>query len=109
MNTKMYVGNLSFDSTERELRELFGQHGEVTEVFMPTDRDTGSPRGFAFVTMDSSEAMTAAISALNGQTFLGRALTINEARPQTSNGGGGGFRGPGNGGKRNGSGGHSRY
>jgi cold-inducible RNA-binding protein len=102
MNTKMYVGNLSFDSTEQDLRELFSTHGEVTEVFMPMDRETSRPRGFAFVTMDSAEAMSAAIGAVNGQAFQGRPLTVNEAKPQQSNGGGGGFGG-GGGGKRAGS------
>jgi cold-inducible RNA-binding protein len=98
MNTKMYVGNLSFDSSEQDLRELFGTHGGVSEVFMPMDRETSRPRGFAFVTMDSTEAMNAAIAAINGQAFQGRPLTVNEARPQESNGGGGGFRGAGGGG-----------
>lgn len=98
MNTKMYVGNLSFDSTERDLRDLFGAHGEVTEVFLPTDRETGRPRGFAFVTMDSSASMQAAISAVNGKDLQGRALTVNEAKPQGSTGGGGGYRGNSGGG-----------
>lgn len=113
MNTKMYVGNLAFNSTEQDLRDLFGTHGEVTEVFMPIDRDTSRPRGFAFVTMDSTEAMTAAISAIHGQSFQGRPLTVNEARPQQS-GGGGNFRGgQRDGGKRDGGngygGGRGRY
>lgn len=72
MNTKMYVGNLSFNSTEQDLRDLFGSHGEVTEVFIPTDRESGRPRGFAFVTMDSTDSMNDAISALNGNEFQGR-------------------------------------
>jgi cold-inducible RNA-binding protein len=96
MNTKMYVGNLSFDTTEADLRELFSQHGSVTEVFLPTDRESGRPRGFAFVTVDSVEGMNAAINGLNGQAFLGRNLTINEARPREERpayGGGGGGRG----------------
>lgn len=82
MNTKMYVGNLSFDATETDLRELFGQYGQVNEVFMPTDRDSGRPRGFAFVTLESVEAMNQAITNLNGNHFLGRNLTVNEARPR---------------------------
>lgn len=101
MNTKMYVGNLSFDASEMDLRDLFGAHGSVTEVFMPTDRESGRPRGFAFVTMDSPETMNAAIEALNGQEFQGRALVVNEAKPQVENrggGGGGGYRGGGGGG-----------
>lgn len=106
----MYVGNLSFDSTERDLRELFASHGEVTDVFMPIDRDSGRPRGFAFVTMDSSAGMSSAISALDGKDFQGRALAVNEAKPQGSmggGGGGGGYRGNnGGGGKRDGGGGY---
>ena len=82
MNTKMYVGNLSFNSTEQDLRDLFGSHGEVTEVFIPTDRESGRPRGFAFVTMDSTDSMNDAISALNGNEFQGRPLVVNEAKPQ---------------------------
>ena len=90
MNTKMYVGNLSFNSTEQDLRDLFGSHGEVTEVFIPTDRESGRPRGFAFVTMDSTDSMNDAISALNGNEFQGRPLVVNEAKPQANTGGGGG-------------------
>ena len=97
MNTKMYVGNLSFDSTEQDLRDLFVSHGEVTEVFMPTDRESGRFRGFAFVTMSDANGMNAAIEALNGEEFQGRALIVNEAKPQENNGGGGGgYRGGGN-------------
>ena len=92
----MYVGNLSYDDSERDLRDLFDSHGEVTEVFMPIDRDYGRPKGFAFVTMASAESMEAAIAAVNGQEYLGRALVVNEARPQENSGGG--FRG--NGGQR---------
>ncbi|MBT8778279.1 MULTISPECIES: RNA-binding protein [Akkermansia] len=96
MNTKMYVGNLSFDATEQDLRDLFGSHGEVTEVFIPTDRESGRPRGFAFVTMESADAMNNAIEALNGNEYQGRALVVNEAKPQSNTGGG--FRGNGGGG-----------
>ncbi len=96
MNTKMYVGNLSFGATEQDLRDLFGSHGEVTEVFIPTDRESGRPRGFAFVSMDSADAMNAAIEALNGQEFQGRALVVNEAKPQVKSEGGG-YRGNGGG------------
>jgi cold-inducible RNA-binding protein len=107
-NTKMYVGNLSFDASEQDLRELFGAHGGVTEVFMPIDRFSNRPRGFAFITMDSAEAMNAAISALNGQAFQGRPLTVNEARPQAAGGGGGGggYGGGGGGGGKRGGGGY---
>lgn len=97
MNTKMYVGNLSYDVNERDLRDLFDSHGEVTEVFIPIDREYGRSKGFAFVTMASSDAMNAAISAVNGQECQGRALIVNEARPQENSGGG--YRG--NGGQRN--------
>lgn len=100
MNTKMYVGNLSFDAVEQDLRELFGAHGEVTDVFIPTDRESGRPRGFAFVTMNSTDSMNAAISALNGEEYQGRALVINEARPQERSGGDGGYRGGNDGGYR---------
>jgi len=96
MNTKMYVGNLPFKASEADLRDLFSQYGGVTDVFLPMDRESGRPRGFAFVSMDTPEAMTAAINGLNGQEFGGRALTINEARPKEerpSFGGGGGGRG----------------
>lgn len=96
MNTKMYVGNLSFNATEQDLMDLFGSHGEVTEVFIPTDRESGRPRGFAFVTMESADAMNSAIEALNGNEFQGRALVVNEAKPQSNTGGG--FRGNGGGG-----------
>ena len=92
----MYVGNLSFDATEQDLRDLFGSHGEVTEVFIPTDRESGRPRGFAFVTMESADAMNNAIEALNGNEYQGRALVVNEAKPQSNTGGG--FRGNGGGG-----------
>lgn len=100
MNTKMYVGNLAWSATENDVRDLFSQYGGVTEVSLPTDRDTGRPRGFAFVAMDSREAMDAAIKALNGLEWMGRALTVNEARPREerpsySGGGGGGYGGGG--------------
>ena len=97
MNTKMYVGNLPFSATDVDLRDLFAQFGGVTDVFLPMDRESGRPRGFAFVSMDTPEAMTAAITGLNGKDFGGRSLTINEARPKEDRpafgGGGGGGRG----------------
>ena len=99
MNTKMYVGNLPFAAQEQDIRELFSQYGGVTEVFLPMDRESGRPRGFAFVTMDSAEAMNAAINAQNGQEFLGRKLAINEARPREERPAGGGFGGGGGGGR----------
>ena len=85
---KMYVGNLSYDTTELDLRTLFAEHGEVTEVHVPMDRDTGRPRGFAFVTMDSKSSMVKAIKALDGTEVDGRNLRVNEARPREDRGGG---------------------
>ena len=77
---KMYVGNLSFDTTKEDLEDLFGNHGQITDVHLPQDRETGRPRGFAFVTMDSKSSMKAAIEALDGTELAGRALKVNEAR-----------------------------
>ena len=77
----IYVGNLSYSVTEESLRTLFGTYGKVASVKVMTDRFTGNPRGFAFVTMDSADEATAAIAALNGQDFEGRRLRINEANP----------------------------
>lgn len=114
MNTKMYVGNLPFDSTEADLRDLFSAHGAVTEVAVVMDRDSGRPRGFAFVTMADKEGMEAAIRELDGKDFNGRPLNVNEARPRENRpsyggggGGGGGYRG-GGGGYRGGGGGGNR-
>jgi cold-inducible RNA-binding protein len=99
---KIYVGNLPFSATESEVRDLFAQHGTVETVALPTDRETGRPRGFGFVEMPQAEA-TKAIEALNGFTMGGRQLRVNEAqdRPRTGGGGrpgGGGYRGGGGGG-----------
>jgi RNA recognition motif-containing protein len=96
MNTKLYVGNLSYDITENDLQDLFSPHGTVAEVHLPLDRDTGRPRGFAFVTMATPEGAQAAIDALNGQNQAGRNLVVNEARPREERpaGGFGGDRGP---------------
>ncbi|MGA2632113.1 MAG: RNA-binding protein [Terriglobia bacterium] len=107
----LFVGNLTFDTTEDSLRELFTPLGEVQQVRIMTDRDTGKSRGFAFVEMVSDEDAAKAITALNGKDFGGRALTVNEARPKPERssgfrpggGGGGGF-----GGKRRGGGGGGR-
>ena len=100
MGTKLYVGNLSFNTTENELQELFAQAGAVQEVTLMQDKFTGKSRGFAFVTMSSEEEAQNAISKFNGQTIEGRPLTVNEARPreQRPPGGGGGGRGYGGGG-----------
>ena len=95
MNTKLYVGNLSYDTNENDLQDLFTKHGPVTEVNILQDRDTGRARGFGFVTMATPEGAEAAIQALNGTEVQGRALTVNEARPreERSGGGGGGYGG----------------
>lgn len=93
---KLYVGNLSFNTTENQLEDLFTPHGEVKEAMLVMDRMTNRPRGFGFVTMGSAAEGQAAIEALNGKMCDGRALSINEARPREdrpSGGGGGGFRG----------------
>lgn len=79
---KIYVGNLPFSATEDQVRSLFAEHGEVESVALITDRETGRPRGFAFVTMDSKSSMVSAIKAINGTEVDGRALKVNEARPR---------------------------
>lgn len=99
---KIYVGNLSFDTTENELNELFSQHGEVAEVSVITDRETGRSRGFGFVEMKNDNAAREAIAALEGTDLGGRRITVNEARPRPAGGGGGGG---GRGGSRGGGGG----
>ncbi|MFZ5918041.1 MAG: RNA recognition motif domain-containing protein [Chloroflexota bacterium] len=81
MTQKIYIGNLSYDTTEGKLQAMFAAHGEVTSVSVVTDRYTGQPRGFAFVEMATEEAAQAAIAALNGQEVDGRSLTVNKARP----------------------------
>jgi cold-inducible RNA-binding protein len=115
MGTKLYVGNLSFNTTENELQELFSQAGTVQEVSLMQDKFTGKSRGFAFVTMGSEEDAQNAISKLNGQTVEGRPLTVNEARPREprppGGGGGRGYGGGGGGyggGRREGGGGQRR-
>src|SRR5260221_10453517 len=107
MNTKLFVGNLSFNATENQLQDMFAAHGNVIETDIVLDRMTGRPRGFAFVTMESKEAADAAVAALNGKELDGRALTVNEARPREERprGGGGGGYGGGGGGGRGGRGG----
>jgi len=79
---KLYVGNLSFETTENDLQDLFEQHGQVGEVNLMMDRMTGKSRGFAFVTMNDDEQAKSAMSALNGKELNGRALNVNEARPR---------------------------
>ncbi len=87
---KIYVGNLSFDTSESALRDLFAEHGEVEEVRIITDRDSGRSRGFGFVSMVEKDHATAAIDSLNKHEFDGRTLVVNEARPKNRDGGGGG-------------------
>ena len=92
----IFVGNLNFNTSEDDLRQLFEGHGQVDRVSIMTDRDTGRSRGFAFVEMSNTEEADRAIAGLNGADFEGRALNVNEARPKGQGGGGGG-RGHGGG------------
>ena len=112
MGKKLYVGNLSYDVDSSQLQELFGQHGTVQSAEVIADRETGRSKGFGFVEMGTDEEAQAAIAALNGQQFDGRALTVNEAKPKENRGGGfgggggrGGYGGGGGGGGRGGFGG----
>ena len=106
MNSKLFVGNLSFDVTENDLQDLFAAYGPVTDVNLMTDRSTGRSRGFAFVTMATPEGAQAAIQGTAGKDLKGRALTVNEARPREErSGGGGGGGGRGGYGDRRGGGG----
>ena len=108
-NSKLYVGNLSFKTTEDELRSAFGQFGTVTDLYVAMDKMTGRPRGFAFITMGTEEEAKAATEKMNGTDLGGRQLTVNEARPKEERPGGGfggggerrgGFGGGGGGGGR---------
>ena len=103
--TNIFVGNLSYQTTQEDLMAAFSQYGAVERVSIVTDRDTGQPRGFAFVEMTERRDAETAISQLNGAELNGRAMNVNEARPKGSGGGGGGGRGPGGGGGRSGGGG----
>ncbi len=94
---RIYVGNFGFDTSEQEIRGAFEAHGEVQEVSMIRDRDTGRSKGFAFVEMPTGTEAEAAIGALNGQEFGGRPITVNEARPRQDRGAGGGGGGGGGG------------
>jgi cold-inducible RNA-binding protein len=82
MTMKLYVGNLSFETTENDLQDLFEEHGQVSEVALMTDRVTGKSRGFAFVTMNDKAEAEAAITAINGKEMHGRTLNVSEARPR---------------------------
>jgi cold-inducible RNA-binding protein len=95
---KLFVGNLSYSTTEDQLRDAFAAYGQVDTVSIITDRDTGQPRGFAFVEMANRNEAETAISVLNGRELNGRALNVNEARPKPQGGGGGGRGGRGGGG-----------
>jgi cold-inducible RNA-binding protein len=95
MSMKLYVGNLSYQTSTSNLEDLFSQVGRVESATLVTDRDTGRSRGFGFVEMSSREEGEKAIQQLNGTEVDGRSLTVNEARPRTEGGGGGGGRGGG--------------
>jgi len=106
VNTKLFVGNLSFNTLENDLHDAFAAHGTVVEANLMVDRMSGRPRGFGFVTMSSPEEAQKAIDALNGAELDGRQLTVNIARPREERpGGGGGGRGP----RRDFDGGRARY
>ena len=92
MAQKIYVGNLPYEAEEASVRNLFATHGEVISVALPTDRETGRPRGFGFIEMSTEDAAKA-IQALDGTDFGGRSLNVTEARPRGEGGGGGGYRG----------------
>jgi RNA recognition motif-containing protein len=110
MGNKLYVGNLSFNTTETDLQDYFAQAGPVTEVLLVQDKFTGKSRGFAFVTMGSDADAQTAVTQFHGKPFDGRTLTVNEARPREDrppgSGGGGGYRGGGGGGGGGGRGGY---
>ncbi|MCM2274015.1 MAG: RNA-binding protein [Candidatus Didemnitutus sp.] len=98
MNSKLYVGNMSFNTTEDGLRTAFGAFGQITDVYVANDRMTGRPRGFAFVTFSTAQESQLAMEKMNGADLDGRALTVNEAKPKEQmagarpSGGAGGFR-----------------
>lgn len=98
MGKKLYVGNLSYDTTDGTLEEMFAAHGTVQSAQIIMDRDTGRSKGFGFVEMGSDQEAQAAITAMNGKEVGGRTLTVNEARPREERGGGGGRSGGGYGG-----------
>jgi len=114
MNSKLYVGNLNYQTTEEQLRALFSEVAPVTSVALITDRETGRPKGFGFVEMETSEGAREAIEKLNNREVDQRTITVSEARPKKEFGGsrggdGGGFGGGGRGGYGGGGGGRRRY
>ena len=112
MNSKLFVGNLSFNVTENDLQDAFAAHGTVVETNLMMDRMSGRPRGFGFVTMSNAEEAQKAIEALNGKPLDGRDITVNIARPREDRppgGGGGGGRREYSGGGSGGGGGRNRY
>ncbi len=96
--TNIFVGNLSYQATQADLQAAFEAYGSVERVNLITDRDSGQPRGFAFVEMSDAQAAQTAITQLNGAELYGRAMNVNEARPKPAGGAGGGFAGKRNGG-----------
>ena len=92
MSNKLFVGNLSFSTTENDLKETFGEHGTVTEASVLTDRDSGRSRGFGFVTMSSTAEAQKAIQSMSGKSLVGRPVTVNLATPREERSGGGGAR-----------------
>ena len=108
MATKLYVGNLSYQTTDQQLHDLFSEAGNVSSAQVVTDRYTGQARGFGFVEMASEDDAQQAIAAINGRNMDGRALVVNESRPREGGGGGGGSRGGGGGSYGGGGGGGSR-
>ena len=106
---KIYVGNLSYETTEEDLRQEFGAFGEVTSASIITDRDSGRPKGFGFVEMATKSEAEAAITSLNGKTLKDRTVVVNEARPRTDNRGGGSYGNRGGGGGGFGGGRQRRY
>jgi len=110
MSNKLFVGNLSFNTTENDLQAAFAAHGTVTETNLMMDRETGRARGFGFITMSSADEAQKAIAAMNGKEIDGRALTVNIAKPREERtGGGGGRREYGGSGGGYGGGGRNRY
>jgi RNA recognition motif-containing protein len=109
MAKRLYVGNLAYTVSSEDLQNLFEQYGQVRSAQVLSDRETGRSRGFGFVEMDDDAEAEAAIEALDGQDNLGRRLTVNEARPRTPGGGGGGYGGGGGRGGYGGGGGRGGY